>query len=47
MIASFLFLAHELRKKADYDLHLVFTPEDKDDTFRFVARTLLAVRQVR
>ena len=35
-IANFLFLAHELRKKADYDLELVFTSEDSETTFRFV-----------
>jgi hypothetical protein len=45
--ANFLSLAHELRKKADYDLHLVFTPEDKNETFQFVARALPAVRRVR
>jgi hypothetical protein len=47
LIADLLFNAHELRKKADYDLDLVFTPQDKDQAFRFVARALLAVRSVR
>lgn len=46
-VASSLFHAHELRKKADYDLHLVFTPEDKVEAFQFVAQALRAVRQAR
>jgi hypothetical protein len=46
-VANFLLLAHELRKKADYDLHLVFTLEDKNEAFQFVAQALLAVRRVR
>jgi uncharacterized protein (UPF0332 family) len=46
-IANALFYAHELRKKADYDLHLVFTSEDKDETFQFVAQAILAVRRAR
>jgi hypothetical protein len=46
-VAELLFYAHELRKKADYDLRLVFTTADKDEAFRFVSQTLLAVRQVR
>ena len=46
-VASALLHAHELRKKADYDLHLDFTPEDKEEAFGFVARILLAVRRVR
>jgi hypothetical protein len=44
-IAELLFFAHELRKKADYDLHLVFTPGDKDEAFQFVAQVLLAARR--
>ena len=44
LVASNLFHAHELRTKADYDLHLVFTPEDKE-AFGFVAQVLLAVRR--
>ena len=46
-IGDLLFNAHELRKKADYDLDLVFTLGDKEATFRFVAQALLAVRRMR
>jgi hypothetical protein len=46
-IANSLFRAHELRKKADYDLDLVFTTEDKITAFRFVAQALLAAYRVR
>ena len=46
-IATSLFNAHELRKKADYDLHAVFTPEDKEEAFGFVAQVLLAGRRAR
>lgn len=45
-IANLLLHAHDLRKKADYDLDLLFTPEDKESAFRFVARVLLEVRRV-
>ena len=46
-VANALLHVHELRKKADYDLHLDFTPEDREEAFGFVARILLAVRRVR
>ena len=46
-IGNSLFNAHELRKKADYDLDIIFTPEDKEETFRFVAQVLLEVRRIR
>jgi hypothetical protein len=46
-IANPLFYAHQFRKIADYDLHLVFTPKDKDETFQFVAQAILAVRRAR
>ena len=47
IIAELLFHAHELRKKADYDLDLILTPEDKNEAFAFVAQALLAVRRTR
>ena len=47
LIASFLFDAHEMRKTADYELEVVFTPEDKAAAFGFVAQALLAVHRMR
>lgn len=47
LIANFLFRAHQLRNKADYALESVFTLEDTQAAFRFVARALLAVHRLR